>query len=156
MDGTHENDPRGLYGYNCRHRIYPWFRGVSTLPDEDPEPEPVTIDGKQYDYYAMSQKQRAMESRIRAHKREREAMQKLGMDTKEVQKKIKDKIREYEQFCKDYNMPEKYNRIRYDNGTGNIRRRGHGRNMRKSIRLTWKEPGAGRKPGCRKQFLMIK
>lgn len=122
MDGTHENDPRGLYGYNCRHRIYPWFRGVSSLPDEDPEPEPVTIDGKQYDYYAMSQKQRAMESRIRALKREREAMQKLGMDTKEVQKKIKDKTRQYEQFCKDYNMPEKYNRIRYDNGTGEYKK----------------------------------
>lgn len=122
MDGTHENDPMGLYGYNCRHRIYPWFRGVSSLPDEDPEPEPVTIDGKQYDYYAMSQKQRAMESRIRALKREREAMQKLGMDTREVQKKIKDRIREYEQFCKDYNMPEKYNRIRYDNGTGEYKK----------------------------------
>jgi len=122
MDGTHENDPKGLYGYNCRHRIYPWFIGVSSLPDEEPEPEPVTIDGKQYDYYAMSQKQRAKESRIRALKREREAMQKLGMDTKEVQKKIKDKIKEYEQFCKDYNMPEKYNRIRYDNGTGEYKK----------------------------------
>lgn len=62
MDGKHENDPLGLYGYNCRHRIYPWFEGISSLPDEDPEPKPVTIDGKEYDYYAMSQKQRAKES----------------------------------------------------------------------------------------------
>ncbi len=122
MDGMHENDPLGLYGYNCRHRIYPWFRGISSLPDEDPEPEPVTIDGKQYDYYAMSQKQRAMESQIRALKREREALQKLGMDTKEVQKKIRDKISQYEKFCKDYKMPEKYNRIRYDNGTGEYKK----------------------------------
>lgn len=122
MDGTHENDPLGLYGFNCRHRIYPWFKGISSLPDEDPEPEPVTIDGKQYDYYAMSQKQRAMESSIRALKRKREALQKLGMDTKEVQKKIRDKISQYEKFCKDYNMPEKYNRIRYDNGTGEYKK----------------------------------
>lgn len=118
MDGRHENDPLGLYGYNCRHRIYPWFEGISALPDEDPEPEPVIIDGKEYDYFAMSQKQRAMESRIRALKREREAMQKLNMDTIQVQKKIREKIRAYEDFCKTYNMPEKYNRIRYDNGTG--------------------------------------
>ncbi len=122
MDGKHENDPLGLYGYNCRHRIYPWFEGISSLPDEDPEPDPITIDGKEYDYYAMSQKQRAKESNIRALKREREAMQKLDMDTTQVQKKIKEKIREYEEWCKKYKMPEKYNRIRYDNGTGEYKK----------------------------------
>lgn len=121
MNGEHSNDPMGLYGYNCRHRIYPWFEGISELPDDDPEPAPVTIDGKQYDYYAMSQKQRAMESRIRALKREREAMQKLNMDTKAVQKQIRDKIKAYQEFCKKYKMPEKYNRIRYDNGTGDYK-----------------------------------
>ena len=121
MNGEHPNDPMGLYGYNCRHRIYPWFEGISELPDDDPEPAPVTIDGKQYDYYAMSQKQRAMESRIRALKREREAMQKLNMDTKAVQKQIRDKIKAYQEFCKKYKMPEKYNRIRYDNGTGDYK-----------------------------------
>ncbi len=122
MDGKHENDPLGLYGYNCRHRIYPWFEGISSLPDEDPEPKPVVIDGKEYDYYAMSQKQRAKERNIRALKREREAMQKLDMDTTQVQKKIKEKIREYEEWCKKYKMPEKYNRIRYDNGTGEYKK----------------------------------
>lgn len=130
MDGKHENDPLGLYGYNCRHRIYPWFEGISSLPDEEPEPKPVTIDGKEYDYYAMSQKQRSKEGSIRALKREREAMQKLDMDTTQVQKKIKEKIREYEEWCKKYKMPEKYNRIRYDNGTGNIRKQRRGKSTK--------------------------
>ena len=117
VDGSHANDPLGLYGYNCRHRIYPWFEGISSLPDEDPEPAPVEIDGKQYDYYAMSQKQRAKESRIRALKREREAQTKAGLDTTEINKKIKVSIREYTEFCKKYGM-NPTNRIRYDNGTG--------------------------------------
>ena len=74
VDGAHENDPLGLYGYHCRHRHYPWFLGISELPKEDPEPQPVTINGKTYDYYAISQKQRSMERSIRALKREREAL----------------------------------------------------------------------------------
>ncbi|MBQ2115508.1 MAG: phage minor capsid protein [Lachnospiraceae bacterium] len=117
VDGSHANDPLGLYGYNCRHRIYPWFEGISSLPDEDPEPAPVEIDGKKYDYYAMSQKQRAKESRIRALKREREAQTKAGLDTTEINKKIKTSINEYTMFCKKYGM-NPTNRVRYDNGTG--------------------------------------
>lgn len=117
VDGSHANDPLGLYGYNCRHRIYPWFEGISSLPDEDPEPAPVEIDGKKYDYYAMSQKQRAKESRIRALKREREAQTKAGLDTTEINKKIKTSINEYTMFCKKYGMAPT-NRIRYDSGTG--------------------------------------
>lgn len=73
VDGAHESDPTGLYGYNCRHRHYVWFEGASSLPKEQAEPKPVTIDGKTYDYYAMTQKMRAMERNIRALKREKEA-----------------------------------------------------------------------------------
>ena len=34
VDGAHENDPLGLYGYNCRHNHHPWFEGVSSYPKE--------------------------------------------------------------------------------------------------------------------------
>ncbi len=77
-DGTHENDPLGLYGYNCGHNSHPWFEGASTFPVELPEPPPVTINGKTYDYYAMTQKMRAMERGIRALKREKETLEALG------------------------------------------------------------------------------
>ena len=122
IDGAHANDPLGLNGYNCRHRHYAWFEGISELPDEDPEPAPVTINGKTYDYYAITQKMRSMERGIRALKREREALSALGMDTKEVQAKIRRKISEYHQFCKDAGVKAKDNRLRYEAGTSELKK----------------------------------
>lgn len=122
VDGTHENDPLGLNGYNCRHSHYVWFEGISNYPDEDPEPKPVTIKGKKYDYYALTQKQRAMERSVRALKREREALKKLDMDTKDITKKIRRKIAEYEEFCKNTKVKPNVNRMRYEPGTSNLKK----------------------------------
>lgn len=121
-DGVHENDPLGLNGYNCRHHHYVWFEGVSELPKEVPEPKPVTINGRTYDYYAATQKMRSMERGVRALKREREALGKLGMDTTEVQANISKKISEYHQFCKDAGINAKDNRLRYEAGTSDLRK----------------------------------
>lgn len=120
VDGTKENDPLGLYGYNCRHRLYAWFEGISDLPSEDPEPQPVTINGKTYDYYAISQKMRAKEREIRNLKREREALKALEMDTKEVSVKIKQKIRSYKEFCDVAKVKPDINRLRYECGTSDL------------------------------------
>ena len=123
MDGEHQNDPLGLNGYNCRHKTYVFFEGVSKISDiqkEEPEPAPVEINGKMYDYYAMSQKMRAMERNIRALKREREALTTLGMDAKDIKARIKKKTAEYEAFCDKYGLKAKLNRLRYDNGTADI------------------------------------
>ena len=122
VDGAHENDPLGLNGYNCRHSHYVWFEGISNYPDEDPEPKPVTIKGKKYDYYALTQKQRAMERSVRALKREREALKKLDMDTKDITKKIRRKIAEYEEFCKNTKVKANINRMRYEPGTSNLKK----------------------------------
>ena len=122
VDGSHENDPLGMEGYNCRHRKYPWFLGISELPDEDPEPAPVIINGKEYDYYKMTKKMRSMEREVRALKREREVMKSLKMDTKEVQKKINSKIREYNDFCKDCKVNPQINRLRYEVGTSDLKK----------------------------------
>lgn len=119
-DGTRENDPLGLHGYNCRHKHYVWFLGSSVLPDEDKEPDPVTINGKEYDYYAITQKMRAMERSIRALKREREALAKLGMDTKPISVKIKQKIKAYQDFCAQCNIKPDINRFRYECGTADL------------------------------------
>ena len=122
VDGAHESDPTGLYGYNCRHRHYVWFEGASSLPKEQAEPKPVTIDGKTYDYYAMTQKMRAMERNIRALKREKEAEEALGNDTRELQVKIKEKTAKYKEFCKMCGVPEETSRIRYECGTADLKK----------------------------------
>ncbi len=121
-DGTHENDPLGLYGYNCGHNSHPWFEGASTFPVELPEPPPVTINGKTYDYYAMTQKMRAMERGIRALKREKETLEALGMDTTEIRAKIRRKTAEYKEFCKTCNIRPKTERLRYECGTSDLRK----------------------------------
>ena len=115
-DGSHPNIPLGLHGYYCRHSHRVWFEGVSDFPPEhnQEEPGPVEINGKMYDYYARTQMQRAMERNIRALKRERVARVDLNMPTTEISKRIKQKIREYEEFCEKYNMPEDANRFRMD------------------------------------------
>lgn len=118
-DGNHENDPLGLHGYNCRHKHYVWFIG-SSLPDEDPQPDPVTIDGKTYDYYQITQKMRTLERKIRALKREREAMAALGQDTKEISGKIKQRIKNYQDFCKDAKIKPDINRLRYECKTSDL------------------------------------
>lgn len=121
-DGTHESDPTGLYGYNCRHNHYVWFEGASSLPKEQPQPDPVTINGKTYDYYAMTQKMRSMERNIRALKREKEALTALDDDTTEISAKIKQKTAEYRNFCKTCGVPASTSRLRYECGTSDLRK----------------------------------
>lgn len=122
VDGAHESDPAGLYGYNCRHKHYVWFEGASSLPKEQAEPKPVTINGKTYDYYAMTQKMRSMERNIRALKREKEAEEVLGDDTRELQVKIKEKTAKYKEFCKMCGVPEETSRLRYECGTADLKK----------------------------------
>lgn len=122
VDGVHENDPTGLYGYNCRHNHHVWFEGASTFPADRPEPTPVTINGKTYDYYAMTQKMRSMERNIRALKREKEALATLGMDTREINAKINRKRTEYKDFCNACGVTEKTSKLRYECGTSDLKK----------------------------------
>lgn len=124
VDGAHENDPLGLDGYNCRHNRHPWFEGVSTFPanHSEPDPEPVTINGRTYDFYAVTQKMRAMERSVRALKREKEALETLGMDTTEIRARIKRKTAEYKEFCRACGVPEKSTRLRYECGTSDLKK----------------------------------
>lgn len=121
-DGSRENDPLGLHGYNCRHKHYAWFLGTSTLPKEDLQPGPVSIDGKEYDYYAVTQKMRRMEREIRALKREKEAQAALQMDTKEINAKIRQKIKDYKDFCDKAGIKADINRLRYECGTADLKK----------------------------------
>lgn len=123
-DGAHEDDPEGLYGYNCRHNHYAWFEGVSSFPKnhDEKDPAPVTINGKTYDYYAMTQKMRSMERNIRALKREKEALTTLGVDTTGINARIKSKTAEYKEFCKACGVPAATSKLRYECGTSDLKK----------------------------------
>ncbi len=123
-DGRRENDPLGLHGYNCRHSHRPWFAGISNLSDfpEDPEPAPVTIGGKTYDYYAITQKMRRMERGVRVLKKEREALRAMELDTKDIDYKIRRRTEAYKDFCKAAKVKEKTERLRYECSRENLGR----------------------------------
>ena len=90
------DDIQGLGGVNCRHRMFPFFPGISV-------PNPHQIDEKENKkVYEATQKQRAMERNIRAIKK-RMIVAKASGDTekaKEYRTKLTQKQTEIEQFCK--------------------------------------------------------
>ncbi len=118
-------DPRGLHGYNCRHSHYAWFEGVSEKPKYKPEPPPKEIDGKVYDYYAMTQKMRRMEREIRAMRKELIALKDLNMDAErqqELKKDISKKLNEYQNFCDKCSIPPKYERTRVEKAGTDVKK----------------------------------
>ena len=108
----------GLKGANCTHDFYPFWEGASVIPEDIVEPDPVTIDGKEYDYYHATQKQRQMERNIRATKREIEAQSKLGGPTTELRSKLKAQTNEYTRFSRKAGLKVRDNRLRVEKGTG--------------------------------------
>jgi hypothetical protein len=91
------DDIQGLGGVNCRHRIFPFFPGISV-------PNPHQIDEEENrKVYEATQKQRAMERNIRAIKK-RLIVAKASGDTaqaKEYRKKLTQKQAEIDKFCKN-------------------------------------------------------
>ena len=94
------DDIQGLGGVNCRHRMFPFFPGIST-------PNPYKVDPKENQrVYEASQKQRAMERGIRATKK-RLIVAKASGDiekAKEYRTKLTQQQKQIEKFCKDNNL----------------------------------------------------
>ena len=90
------DDIQGLGGVNCRHRMFPFFPGISV-------PNPHQIDEEENrKVYEATQKQRAMERNIRAIKK-RLIVAKASGDkdlAKKYRTKLTEKQAELEKFCK--------------------------------------------------------
>ena len=91
---------RGLGGVNCRHRMFPFFPGISV-------PNPHKVDPEENKkVYEATQKQRAMERGIRATKK-RLIVAKASGDTekaKEYRTKLTAQQKQIEKFCKDNDL----------------------------------------------------
>ena len=103
--------PDGLKGVNCTHEFYPFWEGISEVPEKKVEPEPVEVDGKKYTYYEATQEQRRMERSIRADKRERDALKTIGEDTSEISNRISKKVNDYHVFSTNVGIRAKDNRL---------------------------------------------
>ena len=107
----------GLKGVNCTHEFYPFWEGADFVPDDIEEPKPVKINGKTYNYYQVTQKQRQMERNIRATKREIEAQRAIGGDAAKLQSKLRKQTADYRKFSAAAGVKVKENRLRVIHGT---------------------------------------
>jgi vacuolar-type H+-ATPase subunit E/Vma4 len=107
----------GLKGANCSHDFYPYWEGISVKVPDVKEPAPVMVDGKEYDYYSATQKQRQMERNIRATKREIEAQKAIGGDTSILQANLRKQTADYKKFSVDVDIRAKNNRLKVVSGS---------------------------------------
>lgn len=75
----------GLCGWNCRHSFYPFFEGISQRAYDDATLQEyankkVTYNGEELSFYDATQKQRAIERKIREWKRRAAALEAAGLD----------------------------------------------------------------------------
>ena len=100
------DDILGLGGVNCRHRMFPFFPNIST-------PNPIQYDEEENKrVYELTQKQRAMERKIRQLKKQK-AVATACNDNESLKKlnaQITAKSNEIEAFCKANNLVRDFTR----------------------------------------------
>jgi len=109
-EGAGYGDAAGICGVNCRHTFYPFWEGISEIPEPLETWEEKEVDGKTYDYYDATQHQRSMEREIRALKREEYVAD--PEHKAEIDRKIKAKTQEYHRFSEEVGIRPKDNRLR--------------------------------------------
>lgn len=112
-------DVTGLEGANCRHMHFPFVEGVSerTYTDQQLEaidPPPFAYQGREYTAYEATQKQRQLETAIRAQKRRVLAFESAGeeQDAQDAKTRLKRLESEYRAFSKASGLPEQFERAR--------------------------------------------
>lgn len=115
----------GLHGANCYHDYYPFFPGISERNWTDEwleeqnrkEAETKEWNGKEYDAYGRTQKQRQMETSMRAQREKVSLLKESGADQDEItiaRCKYQAQLDEYKRFCKKMGLKEQRERIYYD------------------------------------------
>ena len=112
-------DVTGLEGANCRHMHFPFVEGVSerAYTDEQLEaldPPPFTYQGREYTAYEATQKQRQLETAIRAQKRRVLAFESAGEEqaAQDAKTRLKRLESEYRAFSQAAGLPEQFERAR--------------------------------------------
>lgn len=115
----------GLEGVNCYHERYPFIPGISerNWTDEwlekknQEENTPKEFKGKQYTVYEAKQRQRQMETAMRAQREKAQLLKSGGADQEEVvvaRAKYQGQLNEYAEFSKRMGLQQERERIYYD------------------------------------------
>lgn len=116
-------DVRGIGGANCRqrHSFHPFLEGISE-PAYTPEElegmksknrPKIEFDGKVYDQYQATQRQREIEREIRKQKRRKMAFESSGLNDKATatSAKLRTLNAKYKAFSKKAGLPEQRDRM---------------------------------------------
>ena len=109
-EGCAYGRPEGLQGPNCTHMFYPFWEGISEIPEPLKEPDPVEYKGRTYTRYEATQQMRAMEREIRALKREK-YVARTGGEVEHLNAQIHAARVEYVNFSEAMNLKPKENRL---------------------------------------------
>ncbi len=120
----------GLCGANCYHSYYPVVPGISvpTYTEEEldemnrQENIPIDYNGKQYTKYEALQRQRQLETRMRAERQKIKLLQDGEVDETDImlaRAKYRGTSQEYTSFSKAMDLPQQRQRVAID-GLGNI------------------------------------
>jgi hypothetical protein len=123
-------DVAGLKGANCRHDYFPFIEGVSVRVYTDEQLEEMnakenekrTYNGKEYTAYEATQRQRYLETAMRAQRQKVKLLQEANADEKDitaVKCKYQKLSKEYTDFSKKMGLPQERQRI-YSDGLGKI------------------------------------
>lgn len=115
----------GLLGVNCYHEYYPFFPGISERNWTDEwleeqnrkENTPKAWNGKEYTTYEAKQKQRQMETAMRAQRQKVKLLQEGDADPDEVMLarcKYQAQLDEYARFSKKMGLKQERERIYLD------------------------------------------
>ena len=115
----------GLCGANCYHTYFPFVPGVSVRAYTDDwldeqnrkESEPTEFRGKEYTLYEAKQRQRQMETAMRAQREKVQLLQKGGADPDDVMLarcKYQGQLDEYARFSKKMGLKQERERIYLD------------------------------------------
>ena len=115
----------GLLGVNCYHTYYPFFPGISERNWSDDwleeqnrkENEPREFQNKGYTLYEAKQRQRQMETAMRAQREKVKLLQAGGADQDKIilhKAKYQGQLNEYSRFCRKMSLTEERERIYLD------------------------------------------
>ncbi len=115
----------GLLGWNCRHSYYPFLDGISARNYSDEwleamdrkEAQKIPYRGREYNTYEATQKQRQMETAMRAQRQKAQLLKQGGADSDDILNarcKYQAMLDEYKEFSKKFHLPEQRERIYYD------------------------------------------
>lgn len=125
IDVCHLGEVAGLCGANCRHSYHAFIPGISVRTYTDEQLDRMNAEearvkewnGKEYNVYQATQKQRQMETAMRAQ-REKVQLLKVGWADQDVvvveKAKYQGQLNEYARFCQKMDLKQQRERVYID------------------------------------------